>query len=852
MYRNIVYSPFDKKITLFTWDSQGNRITEEHDFEPYLYIEDTNGNDGVSIFNSRLRKLVFKDSFKRKEFVSLNNKTFYNLLPEQQFLIERYRNQNQDDNFSMWPLKNFLLDIETFSENGFPDPQKADDPINLISVHDSLTDGIYTFGLQKEYYTSNEKVIYKCYENEMELIKGFLRFWRKDFPDIVSGWYSDGFDLPYLCNRINRLYKDPEACNRLSPVDRVYRKENVKRRLQDYKELWSIVGVTHIDYQYAYKVFTREPRESYALNAIGEEELGKGKLQHNAVSLSELARNNWYQFVDYNIQDVNLLVALEDKLNYLKTCRNLAYRGFSPFISALSTVGIVTGVAAHRALKNNKIISTFTPESEKPFEGGFVKDPQIGIQKSLLYFDANSLYPNTIVTLNISPETKMGKILSEDSDTVEIETINKKIFKLSQEQFKTLVNTEKLCRSKSNILFSQKNRGIFSDIIEEIYAERVSIKKELKNIEMKLENIEKSTSEYKQLYFKSQQLDLQQYTIKIFLNRIYGYFAEKHSPIYDIDLASSVTNTGQSCIKEASRICNNHIKNTYDLDYDAVVMNDTDSVVLTIQPILDKMKQSFLIDDNINPYVYIVANEIKKIIDTEINEWAKTELKSDHCTYEFKRENISSSGIFLAKKHYILNIRDDDDRKVDKFKYKGVEVVKTSTPKKVKPLIKYAVETLIKRGDKKEIENILKDTYEQYQIMSIEDLAMPRSLNGYDKYFNKSSEFKMGKGTPIHVKGSIYYNLLLKKLSLDKKYESLKSGGKIKFTYVLPNTYNLKVIAFTGNFPDEFKNILTIDKDLMFEKTVLNPIKRVFEAINWEVRSPLLQEKVDLLDMFGA
>lgn len=851
MYRNIVFDAFNNRITLFTWDKQGNRVTEEHEFKPYLYVEDPFAKDAISLFNTPLRKITFSDVFKRKKFAEMENKTFFNIQPEQQFLMERFRNADPNK-FYDFPLKNYFLDIETFSENGFPDPLLANDPINLISVHDSISDIIYTFGLQKEFYTQDERVVYRCFEDELTMMKAFIRFWRKDFPDIVSGWYSDGFDLPYLCNRINKLYNDEEACNRLSPVGRVYKKDNVKKRLEEYKQVWTIVGVTHIDYQYAYKVFTKTPRASYALNAIGEEELGVGKLQHNAVSLSELARNDWHKFVRYNIQDVQLLVDLEDKLKYLETCRNLAYRGLSPLISSLSTIGIVTGVAAQKALERDRIIPTFNPQESQKFEGGFVKVPQVGIQKALLYYDANSLYPNTIVTLNISPETKMGKIISRDEHNITLVTTKNKTYTLTHEQFGKFIDKEKICISKTDILFTQKSRGIFSDIIEGIYAERVTIKDELKQLKSNIDKHQKDTPEYNQLKIKIQLLDLQQYTIKIFLNRIYGYFAEKHSPLYDIDLAASVTLTGQACIKEASQICNDYINKTYGIDYDAIVMNDTDSVVLSIQPILEQLHEPFLINGDINPRVYTIAENINNAIDTNINLWARNDLKSQLPKYEFKRENISSSGAFLKKKNYILHIRDDEGKAVNKFLYKGVDVVRTSTPKVLKPFIKNTIETLIIRADKKEIEAIMRDTYEKYDTFSVEETAVPRSLNGYDKYFAKSKDFKIGKGTPIHVKGSIYYNLLLKIFKLDNKIPSLKSGDKIKFMYVLPNKYNIKVLAFLNDFPPEFKEHFKPDKDKMFELTVLNPIKRLFEAINWEVRNPLLQEKVDLLEMFGA
>ena len=852
-YRNIVYSPIDKEITLFTWNNQGERVEEHYPFKPYLYIEDPNGVDGISIYNSKLKKIEFEESFKRKNFVEANSRTFANLQPEQQFLIDKYGSLNKEDAFSIYPLKIFFLDIETDSRNGFPDIQAANDPISLISVWDSLSDGIFTFGVKKEYYTTNEKVIYKCYETEEEMLRAFVRFWRKDFPDIVSGWNSDGFDIPYLCHRINKVYKDTKACNRLSPVGRVYSQQNVHKRLADYKELFTISGITSIDYMYAYKVFTREQRASYALNAIGEEELGQGKLQYNAVSLTELAENDYNQFVDYNIQDVNLLVKLEDKLKYLSICRELAYRSLSPLISSLSTVGVVTGVAAQKALEKGKILSTFTSKVEGRYEGGFVRESQTGLHKSLLYYDANSLYPNTIVTLNISPETKLGKITARDEqkDEVHIKTVNGKEYVLSKANFDVFIKRDVVAISKSNILFSQKNRGIFPDIIEEIYAERVETKKQIKKIKSEISQLDPNDIKRKVLKRHIEQLDIRQYLIKILLNRMYGFFAEKHSPIYDIDLASSVTLTGQNCIKEAANITKNYIQKEYDLDYDSIVMGDTDSIVLTIQPILNKLNESFLINNEINPIVYNIANAINKEIDININKWASDILNSKQPTYAFKRENIAQAGIFVKKKHYILHLRDVDDEKVDKIKYTGVEVVKTSTPKKIKPLIKNAIELIIRGSVKKEIVAILQNIYDQYQKLNIEEIARPISLNNYVKYKNISNGFKMGKHTPINVKSAIFFNLLLEKYNITNKYETLKAGNKMKFIYLQPNVYNIETIGFNTVFPDEFKVELRPDMEKMFEKTVLDPIYRVLNAINIEIKNPLLQEKVDLLDIFS-
>jgi DNA polymerase elongation subunit (family B) len=347
------------------------------------------------------------------------------------------------------------------------------------------------------------------------------------------------------------------------------------------------------------------------------------------------------------------------------------------------------------------------------------------------------------------------------------------------------------------------------------------------------------------------QLDIQQFTKKIFLNKLYGYFAEHHSPLYDIDLAESITQTGRELIKKASSIAEDYVENKHGIITDCVIANDTDSLIITIQPILDKNKQPFFVENTINPYVTDIATEFNNILNTEIKTWAKDELKSEYCTYNFKRESISSSGIFLEKKRYILNVIEDDGFKTDKFKYTGVEVVTTKTPKKVKPLIKNAIQTIIKKSDKKEVDQIIKDTYKVYQTFSIEDQAVTISLNNYEKYYNRAKEFKAGKGTPNHVKGAIYYNLLLKKYKIDNKYESLKSGDKIKTFYVLPNKYNIESIAFLNKFPEEFKTELSIDIKKMYEKTLLNPIKSVFDVIGWQIKNPSNDEQLDLLEFFG-
>ena len=417
MYRAACYNPFNESVFLRTWTEDGDRIDTEIPFRPYLYLEKEGSDDAVSIFKTCLFKKSFRNSIDRRKFVdsTSNQRIFHNLAPEQQFLVEMYKDQNNDPTFSQFPLKTLLLDIEvdTTYDSAFPVPEKAAVPINLITVYDTLTKSTHTWGLKGEYKSTLPDCIYHRCETEQDLVLQFVDYWKSDYPDIASGWNSAGFDFPYIINRFARLFGD-DFVKQLSPVGNV-RGRKVFTDFGREKTIWSISGISLIDYMDLYKTFSPGERESFSLNYISELELGEGKIAYNAVSLGELAQTDWKLFVDYNIQDVHLLVKLEEKLKFLEIARMLAYKGCTNFEAALGKVAIVTGAVAIQASKQGFVIPTFPNKIDREsYEGGYVREPEKGIQKSIVSFDVNSLYPNTIITLNISPETKLGKIVTGD------------------------------------------------------------------------------------------------------------------------------------------------------------------------------------------------------------------------------------------------------------------------------------------------------------------------------------------------------------------------------------------------------------------------------------------------------
>jgi len=839
---------------VWTWDNTGKRVFNKIPFKPYLYIESNTHKDATSIYNTSLRKVEFKNEFERRKYVQESGikRIFYNIRPEQQFLIEQYGTISTTPEFSKNPLKIYYLDIEVDCVE-FPNPKEAKDTINIITIYDSLTQKYYTWGLNNDYDVKQNEFYKKCI-TESELLKSFIKFWEHDHPDIVTGWNIEGFDIPYLMNRINNVLGEDYA-KRLSPVEQLFCKEGVVKRFGKLENKWYIKGVSILDYLEVYKVFSREPRESYALNYIGEVELGEGKLAYNATSLSQLAKNDWQKFVEYNIQDVNIIVKLENKLQFLAICRMLAYMGLTSFESALGTIAVVTGAMAVKAQEKGFIIPTFNISHQAPYEGGFVKDPNRGLKEGIISFDANSLYPNTIITLNISPETKLGKIISKTDTEVTIKLVSGKEYTMPMDKFIQFIKKDSVAISKAKVLYSQRVKGFCPELVEGIYTERVKNKNQLADCKKSLVHCKEGSEKYIENKEMINHLDIMQYTLKILMNRIYGTFANKHSPFCDVDAAASITLTGQACIKEASNIINNYVKEKYDIGEDCNIYSDTDSCYFTIDPILKKIKKPFLNESNkISKDVYSIENEINNELNTKITSWAKNSLNSIDPRFVFKREAICDSAIFIQKKRYILHVLDSEGFEVKpekQTKYVGVEIKRTDISNKIKPLIKDIVETILRTKDYKTTNDIYFKAFEKFKKMPLEDIAFPRGLHSFDKYDKLSAGFITGKGTPVHAKAAIYYNKMLDKLNLTGKYEKISGSAKIKWFYAQPNKYQLDCIGFANTYPEELKDVIKIDVERMFKKTIQAAIERLYEAINWKIKNPNSNEVNDLFELLA-
>ena len=397
-YRNVAYDPRQELIRLFTWDKNGSRIAIDSTYHPYIFLESNAGQDATSIFKTKLKKKTFKNQFEKSKYLRESGITrvFENLSPAQQFLIDNFWQTNEDVSFSQFPLKLYFLDIETYSVDDFPNIDTANHTINVITIYDTLAKKFITWGIKPYSKISADHIFIYC-KTEKEMLEKFISFFEKDFPDVVLGWNSVLFDLPYLINRIRLLFNE-ETVARLSPVGRVYSR-TLRGQFGKEQTRWYIDGISCLDYLDIYKRFCMVLRENYKLNSIAKIELNEEKIDYGETNLSSLADTDWDTFIEYNVQDVRLLVKLEEKLQYFQLLRMLSYTGLTTMEAAMGSMSVIIGACAIRARYRNQKIPTFVrgEDDGKQNEGAYVSEPRRGFQKNVVSFDANSLYPSVMI-----------------------------------------------------------------------------------------------------------------------------------------------------------------------------------------------------------------------------------------------------------------------------------------------------------------------------------------------------------------------------------------------------------------------------------------------------------------------
>ena len=703
----------------------------------------------------------------------------------------------------------------------------------MISIGDLSTKKITTF-TSREYTGTNENGadIILC-RDEYSLLNQFLDHWNSVNVDVVSGFNIDGFDIPYLVNRISNVMGDDHV-KRLSPWKLVTPRK-VKGKFGKEDTEYDIAGISSLDFLALYLKFTYIKREQNSLDYISQVELGVGKLDHSEfATFKDFYSNGWTKFCDYNIVDVMRVIQLEEKLNLINQALMLAYLAKVNYADVFSPIRTWDSlIYNHLKSKNIVIPKKASGSKAEKFEGAYVKEPIPGMYHWVLSEDATALYPSIMQTYNISLETYVG---IDDSISV------------SGLMSKECTPSDIYCTAANGAMFTKSNKGMLPEMIDLFMDMRRSAKNSMIAAEQKLEELKKdknySKSEYKLLQNEISRYNVTQMCFKILLNSLYGAIGNAYCRYFELEMARAITLTGQYIIKTVGDGLNHDLGKLFNIkDYDWSFYSDTDSCYITLAPMVEKYYKDVSAEKLVSIIDKIAKEKITPIINKHCFD-LQTYTNSYRNMISFKQESISKNGVWVAKKRYFMNVLDNEGVRytTPKLKVLGLEVVKSSTPGIVREKLKTCL-SLILDNKEDELQTFIADFKVLFNSLPVEDIASPRGVNGIEKYSNSTTVYN--SGCPIHTKGAILYNNKLKSLKLENKYPLVNEGDKIKYTYLIePNPIKDSVISFPYELPEEFNIQKYIDYNKQFEKTFLEPVNAILKIIQWNT------EKKNSIDDF--
>lgn len=801
---------------------KGIRVKKAVHYQPYLFLPKVDGNFRT-LDGTKLVKNTFDDIRDAKEFMKMyddvKNFGIFGLTNfAYTYIFDNYKG---DIDYDPKLINVVTLDIEVGGEDivGFPKIDLADQPITAITMH--LRGKTASFGL-KDFKPKSENSYYLKCKSEVDLIEKFMQVWESEkwSPDVLTGWNVEFFDIPYLVNRMKRLFGNKYQ-NRLSPWGRVNEKLIEFRGKEN--STYTIDGVAILDYYQLYRKFSFGNEESYKLDYIANVVLGENKIDYSEYgSLNDLYKKNFQLYMEYNIHDVILVQRLEDKLKFIEQVMALAYDAKVNFNDTLTTVRPWDIIIHNYLLEQGIAIPAMQSHvMDKELVGGHVKEPIPGLYDWVVSFDLNSLYPHLIMQYNISPETFVDRFDNFRSVDELLHGDNK--FRKAGPDGKSE------CAIAANGCYYRKDKqGFLPALMEKMYDDRVKFKKLM--LEAKQRYVNNPTAEDEKLIARYHNMQMAK---KIQLNSAYGALGNQYFRWFNFNLAESITMSGQLSIRWIERRINlfmNKTLKTKDVDY--VIASDTDSIYVSMANLVRKSGVS-----DVKSIVDALDKFCEQKIQPYIDECYQ-ELADMMCAYQqkmkMKRETIANKGIWRKKKMYILNAWDIEGVRFEQpeLKINGIEAVRSSTPRSCRVAIKKAL-SIIMNSSEKDLNDYVKKYRNEFDHLPFEDIAFPRGMKGIDEYKDNFTIYK--KGTPIHTKGALLFNHLLKHRNIES-VPPIQNGDKIKFIYLrMPNPINSPIITVPDEIPKELGLENYIDRDKQFDKAFLDPLRSITDLIGWSV-----------------
>ena len=896
-YIDAILNRENDTITIIERGADDVRRTVEYPTNYTFYYKDPKGKyrsiygDTLSRYSTRKRKDF------QKEVKLLSSKGLFESDVNVVFrcLAENYLSKPAPK------LHTAFFDIETDfdPEKGFAPTDDPFNPVTAISIYLDWLNQLVTLAIPPKHMSKEtaQDIIKDfdntfIFDNEIEMFETFFSLIEDS--DVVTGWNSEGYDIPYMVNRVTRVMSKDDTrrfcLNGYLPVPRTY------ERFGKEEVTYDLIGRVHMDYLQLYKKYNYESRHSYKLDFIGEMEVGENKTQYEG-SLDQLYNKDWRKFLEYNRQDTMLLYKIHDKLKFLDLANQLAHENTVLLPTVMGSVAMIEQAVINEAHSRGLIVQDKNRKGnhdETTAAGAYVATPKRGIHEWVAAVDINSLYPSAIRALNMAPETIIGQLrqtltenymadkkarLAKDKRSKNADDITGPI--LWEGLFGTLEYTAVMNQERGTMItidwerggsdeasaaevwkmifdsnqpwmlsangtiFTYEAEGVIPGLLTKWYTERKQIQKQLK---------ESTTKEEQEFY------DKRQLVRKILLNSAYGALLNAHCRFYDIRIGQSVTLSGRQIVKHMSSQLNEFIAGTYDHTGEAIVYGDTDSCYFSAWPLIKDQVNQGKLNWTKESAIELYDNIADQTNSTfpEFMERAFHAPRKNGSIIKAGRELVGDRSLFITKKRYAINIYDKEGKRKDvngklgQIKAMGLDLKRSDTPKFVQTFLFDVLENLLAGHTREQIIEQIKDFKRLLREMESYKKGSPKSVNNLTMYANKAlaASKKMNSklfkskdddgdtNMPGHVRASLNYNYL-RKLHGDNYSQQIVDGMRIVVCKLKDNPLGFTSVAYPVDelrLPKWFLQLPFDDYEM--EKTLVDDkIENLLSVMNWSLKA---------------
>ena len=869
MYVDALFDRDKDRIYVVERNTKGEREYKDFAAKYVFYYDDLKGKHR-SIYGNPVSRIQCRTMRDFRKELKLNNTVRHyesDINPVFRCLEENYLGQNAPE------LNVAFFDIETDfdKERGFSPPEDPFNPVTAISVYLQWMEQMITLcikpkGMSKEDATA----IVNKFENtilcdtEAQLLDAFLDI--IDDADILSGWNSEGYDIPYMVNRVKRVLSKDDT--RRFCLWNQYPKKRTFERFGAENITFDTIGRVHMDYMQLYRKYTYHEMHSYSLDAIGEYELDERKVQYEG-TLDQLYNNDFEKFLDYSRQDVALLDKLDKKLKFLDLANELGHANTVLLQTTMGAVAVTEQAIINEAHERGLVVPSRKSRDElgnTQAAGAYVAYPKKGMHDWIGAIDINSLYPSAIRALNMGIETIVGQLRQDYTESVLKERMaDKKSFAeawegefgskeyqmvMSQDKVTEIVvewedGTESIATgceiykmvflsgnpwilSANGTIFNSDVKGIVPGLLERWYAERQQIQAQMKN----------AKNDKEKAFYDKRQL-----VKKINLNSLYGAILNPGCRFFDKRIGQSTTLCGRAIAKHMDAFVNQSITGEYDHVGEAIVYGDTDSAYFSAWPVIKDQVAKGEVEWNKE-----VAIKLYDQISDNLNESFPDFMKEAFnvpreagAIIKGGREVVATKGLFITKKRYALLVYDTEGYRSDvggspgKMKVMGLDLKRSDTPKIVQDFLSNIL-TGVLTGDQREtVLDKVKEFKEGFSLRPAWEKGSPKRANNMTKF--TALEERQGKANmPGHVRASINWNRL-RKMNSDRYSTEIVDGQKVIVCKLKPNPLGYTSVAYPTDethLPKWFKE-LPFDDHAMENTVIDGKLENLLDVLEWDL-----------------